>query len=198
MRFRLFLSLALAILGVTSARYGFAQNIYAAREGHLPIAIGFGVSNFDLDYGNGRTMEGITTWLDWSPPVAPRLLTGIGLEFEGRDINFGRPSSLPRMRQDTAAGGVYYRWPHFRVVHPYATFLMGMGSIDFPHKPPYTHDTRAIYEPGGGLEVRVFRSVWVRGAYEYQFWPHLLGPHALNPNGITFGTSYDFRPRPGS
>jgi hypothetical protein len=198
MRSRMFFSLALAILGVTSDRSGLAQTYYSAQERHLPFAIGTGISNFDLDYGKDRggerRMEGITMWLDWGPPRLPGLLKGLSLEIEGRDINYGRPSSLKRMRQDTIDGGVVYSFPVYRVVHPYAQYLLGMGSIDFPSKKPtYTHDTRAISAPGAGLEVKVFRNVWVRGAYEYQFWPHHFGPHALNPNGFTFGAAYDFR-----
>jgi hypothetical protein len=98
------------------------------------------------------------------------------------------------MRQDTFAGGVVYNWPRYRVVQPYFQYLLGMGSIDFPSRiPHYTHDTRAIQAPGGGLEVIAFRNVKVRASYEYQFWPHLFGPHTLNPNGFSFGTEYDFR-----
>ena len=183
---------------VASASSGLAQSIYAARENHLPIAVGFGMSNFDLDYGKDhggeRRMDGVTAWIDWSPPNLPPILRGVGLEVEGRDINFGRPSSLYRMRQDTFAGGVVYNWPRYRVVQPYFQYLLGMGSIDFPSRiPHYTHDTRAIQAPGGGLEVIAFRNVKVRASYEYQFWPHLFGPHSLNPNGFSFGTEYDFR-----
>jgi hypothetical protein len=179
---------------VASASSGLAQSIYSAQERHLPIAVGTGMSSFNLDYGGGRRMEGISAWLDWSPPILPPVLRGVGLEIEGRDINFGRPSSLNRMRQDTFAGGVVYNWPRYRVAQPYFQYLLGMGSIDFPStNPRYTHDTRAIQAPGGGLEVAVFRNIKVRGAYEYQFWPHIFGAHALNPNGFTIGTEYDFR-----
>lgn len=203
MRSRMFVCLSMAIL-VTFASPGLAQSLYSAQERHLPIAVGTGMSNFDLDFGKDsggeRRMEGITSWLDWSPPSVPPFLRGIGLEIEGRDINSGRPSSLNRMRQDTIAGGVVYNWPRYRVAQPYFQHLLGIGSIDFASRNPrYTHDTRAIQAPGGGLEVTVLRNVKVRGAYEYQFWPHLFGPHKLNPNGFTFGTEYDFRdfrPRP--
>jgi len=203
MRFRLFLPLSLVILVFTSAKSGLAQSAYtAAQERHLPFAIGAGLSNFDLDYGvdhgQERRMAGITMWFDWSPPNATGLLRGFAMEIEGRDINYGRPSSLTRMRQDTLVGGAVYSWRSYRLVHPYAKYLMGMGSIDFPSRNTYTHDTRAISAPGAGLEFRVFKSVWVRGDYEYQFWPHIFGPRSLNPNGFTISTAYDFRTRPRS
>jgi len=201
MRSKLFLSLALAILGVTSARFGLAQSIYSAHENHLPIAVGFGASNFDLDYGRDnsgteRRMGAITSWLDWTPPKVPRLLEGLSVEVEGRDINFGRPSSLPKMRQDTILGGVAYNLPYSHLTHPYIKYLMGMGSIDFPPAGRYSHDTRSVWAPGAGLEVKLFANVRAHADYEYQFWPHIFGPHALNPNGFTFGTTYDFRIRP--
>ncbi len=189
-----------AVVGalVASASSGLSQSVYSAQERHLPVAVGFGMSNFDLDYGkdNGgeRRMNGITVWLDWTPPTVHPLLRGFSLEIEGRDINSLRPSTLNRMRQDTFAGGVVYNFPHYHIAQPYFQYLLGMGSIDFPSKNPhYTHDTRAIQAPGGGLEVRVFGNMKVRGAYEYQFWPHIFGPHTLNPNGFTIGTEYDFR-----
>jgi hypothetical protein len=197
MRYKFLLYAVVGAL-IASASSGFAQSIYAAQERHLPIAVGFGMSNFDLDYGQDRgqerRMEGITSWIDWTPPSVPPFMRGVSLEIEGRDINYGRPSSLYRMRQDTFAGGVVYNWPRYRVAQPYFQYLLGMGSIDFPSNiPHYTHDTRTIQAPGGGLEVKAFRNVKVRAAYEYQFWLHLFGPHALNPNGFTFGTEYDFR-----
>jgi len=192
MRSRLFFSFFLGLLSFAIATSGLAQTIYSARESQIPITIGTGISSFNLDYGLGRRMEGITAWLDWSPSIAPGFLRGVGLEIEGRDINFGRPSSLPRMRQDTATGGVVYSFPYRHRVHPYGKYLVGVGSIDFPSRNTYTHDTRAISAPGAGVEVKVFQGIRVRGDYEYQFWPRLFGPHTLNPNGFTISTAYDF------
>ena len=140
-------------------------------------------------------MEGITAWADVGIPHIPNFLNGFGIELEGRDINIGRPSGISRMRQDTFEGGPIYTWRHYRRVQPYAKYLIGIGSIDFdfPGAPGrYTHDTRTVYAPGFGLQAKVFKGIWVHGDYEYQFWPKLFGPHALNPNGFTFGVMYDF------
>jgi len=191
---RLTLAAVFAILSIPA----FSQVVPAASEGGLPLIVGGGFSNFDLDYGkdngNTRRMEGGTIWANWTLYNAPSLLRGIGIEIEGRDINYGRPATLPKMRQDVGEGGVIYPWRHYRNFKPYGKFLIGMGSIDFPsNNPKYTHDTRAVYSPGGGLEYRVWRNVWVRADYEYEFWLHLFGPNALNPNGYTIGASYDFR-----
>jgi opacity protein-like surface antigen len=69
---------------------------------------------------------------------------------------------------------------------------MGIGSIDFPNGTTYSHDTRAVFEPGGGADVRVWKSFSVRGEYEYQFWRHIFGPRDLTPQGFTIGAVYDF------
>lgn len=202
MFFKLNARVVLAALFLAIGIPAFSQTAPAAREGGLPIVAGVGISDFDLDYGqdNGteRRMEGVSAWVDVNFYRAPSLLRGLGIEVEGRDINFGRPSSLEayssKMRQSTALGGVIYTVRHYRNFHPYAKYLMGIGSIDFPAMGPnYTHDTRTVTAPGAGVEYRVYRNVWLRADYEYQFWPKLFGPDSLNPNGFTLGASYDFK-----
>jgi len=96
-----------------------------------------------------------------------------------------------------------YEWHHYRNFRPYVKGLMGFGSIYFGEclalcsTTPYTHDTRTVYAPGGGVEYRAFRSIWVRGDWEYQFWPQLTGNTYLNPQGFTIGAVYDFSRRSG-
>jgi len=49
---------------------------------------------------------------------------------------------------------------------------------------------------GGGIEVRAYRNVWVRGDFEYQFWPDFYKNKtpagSLTPQGATLGAVYDF------
>lgn len=175
----------------------FSQVVPAATEGgHAPIAFGVGTSDFSIDWGHGRRMEGITAWVDWTKiPHTPRLLRGVGIDFEARDINSGLPAGVTRMRQDTASGGFTYTVRKFSKVQPYAKYLIGFGSIDFGRPLPsgprtYTHDTRTVFSPGAGVQFQAFRSIWVRGDFEYQFWGHLFGPHSLNPNGFSIGAMY--------
>lgn len=174
----------------------FSQVVPAASEhGRMPIALGVGASNYSIDWGPGRRMEGITAWLDWNEvPFTPRVLRGMGLDFEARDINSGLPVGVPRMRQDTASGGPIYTVRRFGRVQPYGKYLVGFGSIDFGPLPDaprwYTHDTRTVYSPAGGVNFRALKGLWVRADYEYQFWPKIFGPHSLNPNGFTFGAMY--------
>lgn len=197
MRFRLFLLLSLVFLMFTSAGSSRAESTSpAGGERRIPFAIGAGLSNFDIDWGRAhgkeRRMVGVTGWFDWSPPDPKGFLKGISMEIEGRNVNYGHPSSLPQMHQYTFAGGALYSWRLNRPIHPYAKYLLGMGNTNSP-----SNYTNLILAPGAGLSCRIYKNVWVRGDYEYQFWPNFYGrPHALNPNGFTISTAYDFRTRP--
>jgi len=164
-----------------------------------PLAIGAGLSVFNTDW-DSRYMEGGTLWVDWSFTGGPSLLHGFGLEAEARDISLGRGTGLPtNFRLDTAGGGVIYTWHHFHNLKPYVKFVMDFGGIDWNNPDPnFKHETRAITAPGGGVEYRVFRSIWLRGDYEYQSWPDIAvfrpnSSHILNPQGFTVGAMYDFR-----
>jgi opacity protein-like surface antigen len=190
-----------------------AQVVPSAEQGGFPIVVGAGYSGFNIDWGQDafgqvRYMEGVTLWIDWNLTRLhhPSLLSGLGVEVEGRDINYGLPASLSNaelhdtgtnMRQDTGLGGVIYHWRHYAKVRPYGKALAGLGSIDFPplpaSPPTYRHDNRTITAFGAGADVHAWRSVWLRADWEYQFWPGLFGsPHDLTPTGITIGAVYDF------
>jgi len=196
MALRLSLKLALFVVLCSTTLPLFSQVVPAASQrSRLPIAVGIGTSDFSIDWGPGRRMEGVTAWIDWTDiPRMPRFLDGLGIDVEARDINAGRPSVVPKMRQDTAAGGLSYTVRKFGKVQPYGKYLLGFGSIEFGplrNAPAtYTHDTRVIYAPGAGLKFQAFKSLWVRADYEYQFWPKIFGPHTLNPNGFTIGAMY--------
>jgi opacity protein-like surface antigen len=182
-----------AIFFVAASLPLFSQVVPSAMEGGLPLDVGVGFSNYDVDWGHSR-MDGATLWVDYTVKRVPSLLYGIGLEVEARDISLNHGDKPANFRQDTAGGGVTYAWPHFRNFHPYGKFLLGYGSIDFaniPNLPNYKHDSRTVYATGGGLKYRFFRHIWVRADYEYQIWPDLLG-HTGDPQGFTVGSSYDF------
>ena len=200
MQSRALLLLSAAILMAGSLCCARGQAVVAGYERRqMPLSVGIGMSNFDLDYGKDsggeRRMNGLTASLDTDIPRASGLLKGFGLEIEGRDLNYLRPSTLAVMRQSTILGGSTYTWPYSRTVRPLAKYLVGMGSIHFPNPrdPKYTHDTRMVLAPGIGLECRLFGTLSVRGDYEYQFWRRIFGPHSLTPNGFTVTTVYDFR-----
>jgi len=186
------LKLVLTAILLTAGTPLLAQVAPAVKGGGLPIAIGAGFSDYYTDW-TGR-LGGAAVWIDWNLYSGPSFLRGFGLEAEGRDLNFLRSGGDPKLRQDTIGGGPIYTWRRFDRVHPYGKFLIGYGSMDFTSgSPNYSHDTRTVYAPGGGVEYRVFQHIWVRGDYEYQFWTDFFHNHALNPQGFTAGVSYNFR-----
>jgi hypothetical protein len=214
MQYKQILKLFLAVLVAHVTFPLMAQVAPDAIQGGIPIVAGAGVSNFIIDWGDNpdghpRQMQGITVWVDWNFYHAPGLLSGLGVEVEGRDIDWDLPPSLSNaalsdtgtnMRQDTGLGGVIYTLRRYRKIHPYAKALSGIGSIDFQPLTSaalyYRHDSRAIAATGAGVEYRVGRNIWVRGDYEYQWWPDLFGRQkALTPNGGTLGVVYHFGPR---
>jgi len=170
----------------------FAQVAPAVKIGGLPLGVGVGLSDYDIDYGNNLRMLGISAWADYN------LFHGLGIEVEGQSIFADRPDDLcsPRavicqMKQDSIKGGIIYKTRAFHGIHPYAKFLGGIGEIYFPsHNPFYTQDAFTTYGAGGGVEYRVWRTLSVRGDYEYEFYEDFLGKHALNPNGVTVGVTY--------
>ena len=183
-------------LGLISLMVPAKAQVAASYQAHgLPLSIGAGPSSWDVDWGHGR-MYGATAWADWNPGFIPARLNGLGLEFEVRDISHGQ--TLPaqkNIRQDTAEVGAIYNWRHFRNFQPYFKFMGGYGSYDFTSSSPtYSHDTRALYAPGGGVEYRVYGPLWARVDYEYQIWQTLLGK-VPNPQGFTVGVAYSFSPR---
>jgi opacity protein-like surface antigen len=198
MRLKAYLGPTLAAFLVCVAFSALAQITPSATESKLPFAVGAGLSGYNSDHGNSHLL-GATLWLDYSPTRTPRLLRGIGVEAEARDLNYGRSSSQPNLREDTAEGAVIYSWPHYLNIRPYGKFLMGLGNTDYGNYaldsscPDSTianmgggnadsgsatlcryHDSRTIAGTGGGVEFRAKHSVWVRIDYEYQFWPNFF------------------------
>ncbi len=165
-----------------------AQVAPSVKISGLPLGVGGGLSDYSLDYGPGRRMLGFSGWADYE------LFHGLGVEAEGTAIFLDKPASLQRMKQYSFKGGAIYRARPFWGVRPYVKGLIGIGSIDFPsNNPLYTHDTYTMEALGGGVEYRVWSTVYVRGDYEYQIWDQYHGPYNLTPNGFTIGATYYFR-----
>jgi opacity protein-like surface antigen len=198
MFFKLNPKLALAALFVIAALPGFSQVVPAAYQGGLPFAVGGGMSDWNVDWGQGNKFGGATLWMDYFPPFRPKVLHGIGVEIEAHDVHFNL-NPPPNLRQVTVGGGALYTWRHFQNFSPYAKFEMGWGREDFPNRnplgsKPYQHDVVIYMAPGAGLEYRVYRHIWVRADYEYQRWgPIPPAITSLTPNGFTFGAMFDFR-----
>lgn len=183
------IKLMLGVVLLLASQHSFGQVSPSGFERTVPLKVGVGYSNFDSDW-NGR-ISGPSVWMDWHVNRTPSYLNGLAVEIEARDLHFGSPVS--RLRYDTVAGGAIYSFRPHRNLRPYGQFLVGLGSVDFPRTPSgYSHDTRTITEPGGGIDWEIAARLRIRAGYEYQFWPDLFHGHALNPSGLTIGTSYDF------
>ena len=192
MRRNLFLVLLLSLLSFGSASRLTAQVTYSAREGRTPLSVGFGVADFSDDWGTQNPRQiGLTLWVDWRLPHMPSKLRGLSLEVEGRDVNYATPDYLPGHRMTTGLAGPMFQWRREHRIRPYAKYLMGIGNLDFPGGCCYQQDTRAIFAPAGGADVRLIGRLSARGEYEYQFWHAIFGPHDLTPQGFTFGVVYD-------
>jgi hypothetical protein len=165
----------------------------ATSNSALPLKTGMGFSDFRTSFGYG-TVKGGTLWLDYTPNRLPHYLDGLGIEAEVRDLSLDPSKTIPEMRIDEAQGGAIYSWRHFRNALPYAKALIGYGNIDYKLNGIKYHDSRTITVLGGGVEFRVYGSVWARTDYQYQFWPNFWRNPAgsLNPSGFTFGAVYDF------
>lgn len=183
-----FFLMSIGLCAALSSLPAMAQVAPTATVTGLPLGVGGGFSDYSLDYGQGRRMLGISGWADYD------LWRGLGVEVEGTAIDFDKPSTLQRMSQNSIKGGAIYRARPFWGVRPYAKALIGIGSIHFPSNDPlYTHDTFVVEAFGGGVEYRVWNTVYLRGDYEYQLWNQFLGNKNLTPNGFTIGATYYFR-----
>lgn len=187
MRFRL----VFAGILLTAALPAISQVAPSATQGGLPLIVGGGFSRFYTDWAGN--LSGPTIWIDWNLTQFHHL-NGLGVEIEGRDLNYIRYSDDPKLRQDVGGGGPIYRWHHFSRFDPYGRLFFGLGSIDFsnPYTPTYTHDTRFVLAPAGGGEYRLWGGIGIRADYEYQVWHDFKNHHALNPQGGTIGMTYDF------
>lgn len=184
-------SLLFMVFVSAASRLG-AQVTYSAREGRTPLSVGFGVADFSDDWGTRNPRQvGLTLWIDWRLPHMPSKLRGLGLEFEGRDVNYATPDYIAGHRMTTGLAGPMFQWRREKRIRPYAKYLLGIGNLDFPNNTNYQQDTRAIFAPAAGADVRLIGRLSARGEYEYQMWHAIFGPHDLTPQGFTFGVVYD-------
>jgi hypothetical protein len=186
MRFRaLCISAALSLVPGIGSYSAHAQVAPAAYGGGRPIGISVGVSDYNLDYGPDRRMQGLVL------RGGVGIFHGIGLDANARTIFMNTPSQLTRMQQNTFLGGVFYESASFWRVRPFVRFGGGLGTIEFPSRnPAYTRDSYTVLAPSGGLEFPITRKVYLRGEWEYQFWKKYHSPRDLTPQGGTVGVTY--------
>jgi opacity protein-like surface antigen len=184
------LSAILTVASFAAVSPAISQTVPAAYRGRLPFTIGGGASNFNVDWGQNR-MFGYSIWGDWHPGSLPRLLDGLGVEIQGRDLDFGRTNPAPGFREDTFGAGPTYSYRHFARFRPYGKVLIEYGRLNYGGGQIATDK---VYAPALGFEYHAIQRVWVRADYEYQSWPNLFyAGKNLDPQGFTLGVSYDFR-----
>lgn len=76
---------------------------------------------------------------------------------------------------------------------PYGKLLVGMAGIHYPYAIGDAH--YFAFAPAGGLDYRLSARWFLRGEYEYQFWPGSPGyanvpSHELTPSGFHIGLAY--------
>jgi opacity protein-like surface antigen len=171
------------------------QVMHAAEQGGIPIELFAGPSIWKSNWGSVPNF-GYMALADIRPALRGKL-NGIGVEVEYRDIRFRRSGQPNNFRQRTMGGGPVYSFPFRNRFRFYGKALLEYGTMDFTFKnfPGYTHDSRAVFAPGGGAQYRLTRNIWTRVDYEYQIWqPMFSATKRPTPNGYTFGISYDLRP----
>ena len=142
------------------------------------IALGSGLSGFQVDYGKSH-MAGALLYADVNPEWR------VGLEGEAR---FLRWDSTEQVTQTDYLGGLrIVLWPKPHAWEPYAKFLAGVGRITLPYG--YAHGSFLTYAPGAGLNVSLEHGFTVRVIdLEYQRWPQF--PYgSLSPYGVSAGIS---------
>ena len=185
---------ALSVAGVVAffvrTPVTYAQVAPAAKITGIPITFGVGISDYYLDYGPGRRMQGPVAW------ASVNIFHGLGIDASARSIFMNTPLDLTRMQQSTFLGGVYYEGPRIWIMRPFVRAAAGIGVIEFPsNNPKYTRDSYSVGAPSAGLDFKVSSHVALRAQYEYQFWKDYQGTQYLEPQGVTLGVSYALRGR---
>jgi opacity protein-like surface antigen len=164
--------------------------------------VGVGINDTDTDYyrpylgdWSGREI-GVSAWANYS------IYHGFGVEVEGNSIFANKPKPIfpngetgyGSVSEETIEGGIIYKYHEFHKLHPFAKGLGGLGKVNFPSNNPfYTSESAGVWSLGGGAEYRIWRTVFLRGQYEYQWWKGFRGGEGFNPSPITFGATYYLR-----
>jgi hypothetical protein len=136
-----------------------AQVVPSADAGGLNLSAGATGSGYYLQYGE-RKMLGVTGFVDLD--TRRRL----GIEGEARWLVLHQTADV---HVATYAIGPRYHVNMGRF-QPYAKALVGIGQFNFPYN--YAHGNYLIIAPGGGVDYRLNRRIYLRLAdVEYQYWP---------------------------
>jgi len=150
----------------------------AARIGDLQIGGGFVFAKSGYNFTPIHLVgPSIYTTFDWK--------THLGAEFSFHNTTGTQDSTVYERTYEIGPRVFVLRGPF----EPYAKAMYGRGVYNFSHN--IANVAYNIYTFGGGIDLRVRRSINVRADYEYQSWPGFpLG--TLHPSVFTFGVAYHF------
>ena len=182
LRFPLFSAVCTAVLLASSASAHAQAAQTASKSADLSVFGGFEAAH--PDYGPYNSYGG-TFGVDFTRylrfPVEP------SLEFRA---NF---HSNVAVKEHSYVVGLRAAVP-FHLLRPYAFFLVGPGTIDFPDNLGYTHDNSTVYSYGGGIDVRVTHSFAAKFDLQAQHWN--TGSFTYTPTIGTVGVVYTIPFRP--
>lgn len=169
------------MLGTTAA---FAQVAPSARGGNATVWVGGEFSSFNPDYGSAERIYGPGIFGDFN--LTPKL----GIEGDARWLHY---HGIGGETQSDYLGGVKYRIFKFNKFSVNAKFLLGGVWIRYPAD--IGTGSYFAYAPGGSVDYRLSRRLFVRGEYEYQILPSAPGfaeqpSNGLSPNGFNIGVAY--------
>ncbi len=160
--------------------------------------IGAEISTFNPDYGCLHS-SAFTCWNNQLIGIAPfmdtrRMFPRTGIEAQARFLHWRGPGSLTESSYMVGPRIGLYR---FKEISINAKLMAGRASLTVP-KGAQGAGSYFAFAPGGLVEYRLNRRMFLRGDYEYQFWPTFKGIHtattdgtgALTPNGLSIGVSY--------
>jgi hypothetical protein len=110
------------------------------------------------------------------------------LEFRGKVTN------MPTVSEKTFGGGLRVEYPIKRL-HPYATFLISYGSINYipvfaPGGPQHSSDSTTVLSYGAGADFDLTRHWAAKFDFQSEYWS--LSTITLTPTAITLGAAFRF------
>jgi len=170
---------------MASCLFGFAvpalmgqASATASRRADFQVGVGFVVNNADYPYAP-QTLKGLAVYstLDLS--------SHLGAELVFHQANSGSGDSLYQRTYEI--GPRYFRT--YGLFSPYVKAMYGRGVFNFPRNA--ANLAYNLFAGGAGVDIRVLRSLNLRGDYEFQDWMGFPAT-GLKPQLFTFGVAYHF------
>jgi hypothetical protein len=171
---RFFLTTLFLALPITSTH---AQNIPTAYKSEA-ISVFAGYENANPAYASGRN-NGAAFGVDFTRyfhrlPIAPSLEARVNL------------NSSNATKERTYLIGLQGMVNILHVLHPYADFLVGPGTIHFNQNTTYLGDNSIVFNYGGGVDLDLIRNFQAKFDYQYQSWTLGTNDH-ITPTILLIG-----------